>query len=45
VAGILEPSAAIAIDTRRQFAFLSGLSEEDLRALTRGDEIDGSERP
>lgn len=43
VAGILEPSTAIAIDTRRQFAFLSGLSEEDLRALARGDEIDGVE--
>jgi hypothetical protein len=33
VAGTLEPSAAIAIDARRQFAVLSGLSEKDLRAL------------
>jgi transposase-like protein len=37
VAGILEPNAAVAIDARRQIAVLSGLSEEELRSLARGD--------
>ncbi len=40
VAGILDPQTAIHVDARRQLAVLSGLSEEELRALARGANAD-----
>ena len=39
--GILEPNAAIHVDMRRQVAVLQNLSEAELRALARGDDVVG----
>jgi hypothetical protein len=37
VAGFLEPNASVSIDARKQIAVLGALTEDELRALARGD--------
>jgi hypothetical protein len=44
LSGVIGDRAAVQIDARKQVAVLANLSEEDLRALARGDVIDGAAR-